>query len=589
MNRSDVFLSYRRADVEFVKQLHAALEATGRDVWIDWDDIPPGVAGFTGEIEAGIEGADVFVAVLSPTYLDSEYCLMELSKALELNKRLVPIVYQKFEGNPPSGIGHINWVYFCPHAGQTNTFEEAFPKVIQAIEADFDHMRAHTRLLLRAREWDIKQRQASFLLKGQEVTEAERWLGASTGKKPEPLKLHTEYIITSRAAETQRQRRILTGVSVALVVSIVLTIAAVLLGIEADNQRGRAETNRQIAVTNEAQAVAAKATAVRNADISRSVALASGAREANTHDQIEAVALGLESVNITDAPALAQRVLAEVAYQPGVVRVFTGHTDVVTSVAYSPDGQMAVSGSEDETLILWDVKTGNALRPLIGHGDRVTSVAFSPDGKTVVSGSADKTVILWDVETGDLLKTLPGHSDRVLDVAFSPNGKTVASASRDATVIIWDVETGDLSKTLTGHTNRVFTVAYSADGKMLVSGSEDKTLMLWDVETGALLRQFSGHGDVVNSAVFSPDGKSIFSGSSDTRTIRWDTAKGEPATINHDHSRPVTAVAYDPNGRYSLSGGNDSKLVLRDLLTGSTHVYTGLTFINDITFSPERI
>ena len=131
MNRSDVFLSYRRKDVEFVKQLDQALKATQREVWVDWEDIPPGVEGFNDEIQRGIEGADAFIAVLSPNYLESEYCLMELREGLRLKKRIIPIVLQKFEpAPPPDGIGHINWVYFTHHAGQENSFEQSFPKIV---------------------------------------------------------------------------------------------------------------------------------------------------------------------------------------------------------------------------------------------------------------------------------------------------------------------------------------------------------------------------------------------------------------------------------------------------------------------------
>nr|MCU0514765.1 toll/interleukin-1 receptor domain-containing protein [Anaerolineae bacterium] len=210
MERSDVFLSYRRKDVDFVKQLDAALKNTGREVWVDWEDIPPGVEGFADEIQRGIEGADAFMAVLSPSYLESEYCLMELREALKLKKKIIPVVYQKFDPlPPPDGIGHINWVYFTPHAGQANTFAEAFPKVVQALEADFTHIREHTRLLLRALDWDKHQRNGSFLLNGTEIEKAESWQVAASSKDPVPTQLHGEYILLSRRRQRQQQQRLL--------------------------------------------------------------------------------------------------------------------------------------------------------------------------------------------------------------------------------------------------------------------------------------------------------------------------------------------------------------------------------------------
>src|SRR5688500_8057090 len=122
-NFSDVFISYRRVDVDFTKEIDKALKATSREVWVDWEDIPPGVEGFTDEIQQGIEGADAFLAILSPSYLESEYCIMELKEALRLKKRVIPVILKKFEPLPaPEGIGHINWIYFVPHAGQENKF-----------------------------------------------------------------------------------------------------------------------------------------------------------------------------------------------------------------------------------------------------------------------------------------------------------------------------------------------------------------------------------------------------------------------------------------------------------------------------------
>ncbi|PVH69239.1 hypothetical protein DL98DRAFT_661794 [Cadophora sp. DSE1049] len=114
-----------------------------------------------------------------------------------------------------------------------------------------------------------------------------------------------------------------------------------------------------------------------------------------------------------------------------LLQTLEGHTSVVTSVAFSPDGKQIVSGSDDQTVRRWDAATGQQLLPALeGHTNVVTSVAFSPDGKQIVSGSDDQTVRRWDAATGQQLlpalePALEGHTGQVTSVAFSPDGQQI--------------------------------------------------------------------------------------------------------------------------------------------------------------------
>lgn len=246
-------------------------------------------------------------------------------------------------------------------------------------------------------------------------------------------------------------------------------------------------------------------------------------------------------------------------------RNFIGHADWVMSVALAPDGRMALSGSRDKTIKLWDVATRRELRTFTGHKLGVLSVAFAPDGRTALSGSDDATLRLWDVTTGKELRTFTGHRRPVFSVAFAPDGRTALSGSEDKTLKLWDVASGKELRSFSGHRYAVFSVAFAPDGHTALSGSEDKTLKLWDVATGSELQTLAGHRHAVFSVAFARDGHTVLSGSED-RTLRfWDVATGSELCMLTGHRLAVLFVAFAPDGHTALSGSDDATLKLWDL------------------------
>jgi WD40 repeat protein len=151
----------------------------------------------------------------------------------------------------------------------------------------------------------------------------------------------------------------------------------------------------------------------------------------------------------------------------------------------SPDGQKIVSvekwpqGRENGIIYIWDAVTGACMQTMKGHTRIVSSAWFSPDGHKIVSGSHDNSVRVWDAVTGECLHTLEGHNSAVRSVQFSPAGDKILSGSQDKTVRIWDAATGECVQTLEGHRGRVTSVRFSPNGQTILSGATDKTVRIW--------------------------------------------------------------------------------------------------------------
>jgi WD40 repeat protein len=304
-------------------------------------------------------------------------------------------------------------------------------------------------------------------------------------------------------------------------------------------------------------------------------------------------------------------------HAPGEIRRFVGHTKALWSVAFSLDGQWAVSGGWDDIIRVWDLETGKELRRFEGHTGPVIRVAFFPDSRRILSAGGDGMVRLWDVgtgkevrrfegpahgvyglavspdgrhalfggwtcelkdgskapvdcalrlvelETGKELRRFEGHTGRVMSVAFSPDGRRALSGANswnkhgephDTVLRLWDVETGKVIRRFEGHTQGVDSVALSADGRLALSGGGDTTVRMWDVETGKELRRFEGHRAMVTGVAFSPDGRRALSGSGDKSLMLWDVVTGQPLHVFEDHIDAVTSVAFSPDGRRALSG-----------------------------------
>jgi len=207
----------------------------------------------------------------------------------------------------------------------------------------------------------------------------------------------------------------------------------------------------------------------------------------------------------------------------------------LTSVAFSPDGQLlAASSFDNSTITLWDVSTGREVRTVACYDNKkigMFSVTFSPDGRLLTGGAAANTFKVWEVATGQEVSSfyhtlISPHNmgTTVFAVSFSPDGQLLASGScarweqgcSQGGIKLWDVASGRLVRTVAGHTDSVYSVAFSPDGKTIASGSLDNTVKLWKVATGGEVYNLIGHTDEVLEVVFSPDGQFLASCSGDS-------------------------------------------------------------------------
>jgi WD40 repeat protein/tRNA A-37 threonylcarbamoyl transferase component Bud32 len=272
--------------------------------------------------------------------------------------------------------------------------------------------------------------------------------------------------------------------------------------------------------------------------------------------------------------------------------VLRGHERTVHSVQFTADSRRLVTGSHEQALHVWDVRTGDLMRLItLGKHPRL-EVTFSADGRRMTSWTqGDAVVRVWDVETETQLVTLPNGKNTLRSVHINKRGDRVLTieAYPSSTLHLWDVATGRCLSTMRGHSNALMQLAVSPDGTRIASASRDQTVILWEAATGRSLAVLRGHRGPVSSVSFSPDGKRLVSASDDHTSRVWDALTGEALAVLHGHTADMLFATWTADGTTIVSASRDGTVRLWDegALANNGTLRGHGTFVYGVAFHPD--
>lgn len=574
-----LFVSYSRKDSVTARKLIEAFRSIDQDVWVDWESIPPAV-DWLEQIFRGIEEADAFIFLISPDSIASEVCKVEINRAAQNNKRIIPIVLRDVDPKiTPESIRKLNWTFIR----ETDNFEEGLAKVKTAIELDLDWLEEHRRLQVRSLEWHRKK-DPSLLLRGRDLRNARHMLATATSKDPIPTDLQTKFIQYSLRSERNRTIAwVATGIAV--VAMAILSYLAVQASNQAQIQRKLAVANAEESTINAIHANQQRQRAERNAEEATAQKVI-----ADENRKIAEAQRGVARAQIYQS-------------QPG---------ELYTSTLLAIDSWQSIPSEEAEEIL----RTNISLLPLpvaqVSQLGRINSIEFSPDGNSFVTASADATTCVWNTENGEKLFCTSGLAP-VSDAAFSLDGKLIVTGDQLGVVRVIDIENGNVLSEYRRVTPdeksgsiQIVDVKKEerpedlfleipvqqininpSNGRLAIAYGDGKIPVL-DLLTGKVSSPLEASGSPHVSG-FSPNGIWLVTGSDNGVVTIWNLID-RSIISGQKHKGQILAMAFSPNNRIIATAGKDNTATITDVRTGKELLrILNENWVRDIAFSPDGL
>jgi WD40 repeat protein len=572
-----VFISYSRIDIEFAKRLTGELQKSDLDFWIDWDGIPLTVDWWR-EIEKGIEESDAFLFLISPDSAKSKVCGQEIEHAVRNGKRLIPLVVRDTKGDDVHPkLLPLNWIFFR----ETEDFDASINKLLTSIHTDFEWVETQRRLQVKALEWERKNNENSFLLRGKDLGDAELQLAANSSKEPFPTDLQRDYVFESRKA-VDKQTRITVGISI---IGILITTALAIFGFlqarlatananAAQKNEATAQSASTLAFDNAATAVANEKEAIKQSEISRAGELAAQAVLVRDKSFDLSMLLSVEALRVANTSRTESVLLDSVQTNPYLFQYVFGHTGRILTFEFSPDGKLLAYSDSSGVVVLWDIDAAKELeKRLVDDAAPITKLAFTPNGKLLVVGNSTGNIRVWDLETYLPVGQPLVQKSGVVSLAVNQKGDMMASSDEAGKIYIWNLETYQLLTELSSREIfRVLGLAFSPDGKTFAAAGEGVNIVLWDLDSFTQIGlPLSKHQDYIHYLTFSHDGKTLASSSEDGTIILWSMDNYQPI------GQPLSGgggfnLAYTSDNSYLVSAAVNGDIVYWCMCQGSPDI-----------------